>query len=86
MIGIVEETDDETGEVLSLKTVCSSINNHAAELSGPTDTQLTGAWKCELKKKKKTSKRTNYVNASGSHHTYLVYRDKTRYENTRVLR
>ena len=58
MIGIVEETDDETGEVLSLKTVCSSINNHAAELSGPTDTQLTGAWKCELKKKKK-NKQTN---------------------------
>ena len=51
VIGIVEEVDEVTGEASSLKTVCSSFNNlndRADKLSGPTDPQLNGVWRCKF--------------------------------------
>eukprot|EP00903_Cladosiphon_okamuranus_P010767 g10173.t1 len=45
-IGTVEEVDDTTGDVTELKTVCTSEEFQAEDVSGPTDVQLENVWQC----------------------------------------
>lgn len=44
---MVGEIDGETGEVVTMETLCEANNINAASVSGPTDAQLEFGWQCE---------------------------------------